>query len=189
MSELKMREALECIVERFSPIESTFAFSRRMAIKKCREALSQREAHPVVARVGVGEYVVAMSDGSDLPAGEIKVTAKREAQEPVAEIRTEDVGHPYNAMRVAVHFFSEVPPVGTKFYTAPPSREVPVEWVEVMRGLVECARDELVRCEGMKCREPNCISCNDEQEALSSIERSREFTSRARALLASKGGL
>ena len=73
-------------------------------------------------------------------------------------------------------------------YTAAPSREVPEEWAEVMRGLVECARDELVRCEGMKCREPNCISCNSEQEAFRSIERSREFTSRARDLLASNGG-
>jgi len=46
MSE-QMREALECVVERFGPIESTLIFSKRMAIKKCRDALaalSQREA-------------------------------------------------------------------------------------------------------------------------------------------------
>lgn len=41
MSEAKLREALECVVERFSPIESDLVFSKRMAIKKCREALAQ----------------------------------------------------------------------------------------------------------------------------------------------------
>ena len=64
------------------------------------------------------------------------------------------------------------------------SAAVPEDWREVMQGLVECARDEIVRCEGMKCREPNCISCNDELEATTSVERSREFVFRARAMLA-----
>lgn len=90
--------------------------------------------------------------------------SQREAVEPVAEIRTEDVGHPYNAMRVTVHFFSEVPPVGTKFYTAPPSREVPEEWVEMVRDL---------------------LSTYDQRLPL----RERpDLWNIARALLASKGG-
>lgn len=160
MSEQKMREALECIVERFSPIESTLVFSRRMAIKKCREALSQREAQePFAWATHAGINFVRDKTSSRADNASLPLSTSKGGDHTVA------------------------------VYTAPPSREAPEEWVEVMRGLVECARDELVRCEGMKCREPNCISCNDEQEAFRSIERSRELVYRARALLASKGGV
>jgi hypothetical protein len=41
-------------------------------------------------------------------------------QEPVAEIQAEDMGKPFNAIRVTVHFYAEVPAVGTKLYKAPP---------------------------------------------------------------------
>jgi hypothetical protein len=44
-------------------------------------------------------------------------------QEPVAEIQAEDMGKPFNAIRVTVHFYAEVPAVGTKLYKAPPKRE------------------------------------------------------------------
>jgi hypothetical protein len=44
--------------------------------------------------------------------------------EPVAEIQAEDMGKPFNAIRVTVHFYAEVPAVGTKLYKAPPKREL-----------------------------------------------------------------
>ena len=45
-------------------------------------------------------------------------------QEPVAEIQTEDMGKPFNAIRVTAHFYAEVPAVGTKLYKAPPKRDL-----------------------------------------------------------------
>ena len=45
-------------------------------------------------------------------------------QEPVAEIQAEDMGKPFNAIRVTVHFYAEVPAVGTKLYKAPPKRDL-----------------------------------------------------------------
>jgi hypothetical protein len=57
-------------------------------------------------------------------------------QEPVAEIQAEDMGKPFNAIRVTVHFYAEVPAVGTKLYKAPPKRE----WV----GLTDEEVNELV---------------------------------------------
>ena len=56
------------------------------------------------------------------------ITALRQAletkQEPVAEIQTEDMGKPFNAIRVTAHFYAEVPAVGTKLYKAPPKRDL-----------------------------------------------------------------
>ena len=56
------------------------------------------------------------------------ITALRKAleteQEPVAEIQTEDMGKPFNAIRVTAHFYAEVPAVGTKLYKAPPKRDL-----------------------------------------------------------------
>lgn len=43
------------------------------------------------------------------------------AQEPVGEIQIEDMGQPFNAMRVRVHFYKEVPQVGAKIYTEAPA--------------------------------------------------------------------
>ena len=43
------------------------------------------------------------------------------AQEPVGEIQIEDMGQPFNAMRVRVHFYKEVPQVGAKIYTKAPA--------------------------------------------------------------------
>lgn len=45
-------------------------------------------------------------------------------QDPVAEIQTEDMGKPFNAIRVTAHFYAEVPAVGTKLYKAPPKRDL-----------------------------------------------------------------
>jgi hypothetical protein len=39
--------------------------------------------------------------------------------EPVGEVQLEDMGRPFNAMRVNIHFYKEVPSVGTKLYTSP----------------------------------------------------------------------
>jgi hypothetical protein len=44
-------------------------------------------------------------------------------QQPVAEITAEDMGRPFNAIRINTHFYKEIPPVGTKLYTRPQARE------------------------------------------------------------------
>ena len=57
------------------------------------------------------------------------ITALREAlaqtdeQEPVAEITADDMGRPFNAIRIGAYFYKEIPPVGTKLYIAPPERQ------------------------------------------------------------------
>lgn len=49
--------------------------------------------------------------------------AQTDAQEPVAEITADDMGRPFNAIRIGAHFYKEIPPVGTKLYIAPPERQ------------------------------------------------------------------
>ena len=49
--------------------------------------------------------------------------AQKDVQEPVAEITADDMGRPFNAIRIGAHFYKEIPPVGTKLYTAPPKRQ------------------------------------------------------------------
>ena len=49
--------------------------------------------------------------------------AQNDEQEPVAEITADDMGRPFNAIRIGAHFYKEIPPVGTKLYTAPPKRQ------------------------------------------------------------------
>lgn len=51
-------------------------------------------------------------------------------QEPAAEITAEDMGRPFNAIRIGTHFYKEVPPVGTKLYTSPPASK---PWVGLTR--------------------------------------------------------
>jgi hypothetical protein len=46
------------------------------------------------------------------------------AQEPVGEIVVESMGvRGSDAMQVRIHFYEEIPPVGSKVYTTPPKRE------------------------------------------------------------------
>lgn len=42
------------------------------------------------------------------------MTDKTEGLEVVAEVSCEDMGKPFNAMQIRVHFTKEVPPVGTQ---------------------------------------------------------------------------
>ena len=49
--------------------------------------------------------------------------AQKDEQEPVAEITADDMGRPFNAIRIGAHFYKEIPPVGTKLYTAPPKSQ------------------------------------------------------------------
>ena len=49
--------------------------------------------------------------------------AQKDEWEPVAEITADDMGRPFNAIRIGAHFYKEIPPVGTKLYTAPPKRQ------------------------------------------------------------------
>lgn len=53
----------------------------------------------------------------------IKQALAQPEPEPVGEIQVEDMGRPFNAMRVTTHFYKEIPPVGTLLYTSPPKRE------------------------------------------------------------------
>jgi hypothetical protein len=62
-------------------------------------------------------------DADDTSENHVDETVKSE-HEPVAEIQAEDMGKPFNAIRVTVHFYAEVPAVGTKLYTAPPKQWV-----------------------------------------------------------------
>ena len=47
----------------------------------------------------------------------------QDEQEPVAEITADDMGRPFNAIRIGAYFYKEIPPVGTKLYIAPPERQ------------------------------------------------------------------
>ena len=59
-------------------------------------------------------------------------------QEPVGEIIAEDMGRPFNAIRIGTHFYKEVPPVGTKLYTTPQAQPAR-EWVGLTFGeICEC---------------------------------------------------
>ena len=62
------------------------------------------------------------SEAKEQPA---PATELRE-QEPVGEITAEDMGRPFNAIRIGTHFYKEVPPVGTKLYTSPPAQRKPL---------------------------------------------------------------
>ena len=62
------------------------------------------------------------SEAKEQPA---PATELRE-QEPVGEITAEDMGRPFNAIRIGTHFYKEVPPVGTKLYTSPQAQRT---WV------------------------------------------------------------
>ena len=48
---------------------------------------------------------------------------QKDEHEPVAEITADDMGRPFNAIRIGAHFYKEIPPVGTKLYIAPPERQ------------------------------------------------------------------
>ena len=58
--------------------------------------------------------------------------AQKDEHEPVAEITADDMGRPFNAIRIGAHFYKEIPPVGTKLYTAPPKRK-PLTDEEIMQ--------------------------------------------------------
>jgi len=60
--------------------------------------------------------------------------------EPVGEIQIEDMGQPFNAMRVRVHFYKEVPQVGAKIYTKAPAVAVNEQMLEALK----LAKDELL---------------------------------------------
>ncbi len=51
-------------------------------------------------------------------------------QEPIGEIVCEDMGRPFNAMRVTTHFYKKIPPVGAKLYAAPQTRQSKAEPVQ-----------------------------------------------------------
>ena len=61
--------------------------------------------------------------------------AQKDEQEPVAEITADDMGKPFNAVRIGAHFYKEIPPVGTKLYTAPPKSQPLTD--EQIKGLIE----------------------------------------------------
>jgi hypothetical protein len=74
---------------------------------KCWHRLTKEEAQNLVA------FVQSMPSK---PAPEPEQPAQ---QEPVGEITAEDMGRPFNAIRINTHFYKEIPPVGTKLYTTP----------------------------------------------------------------------
>jgi hypothetical protein len=98
-------------------------------------ALEQAKRNTIEAITALRQALV---DADDTSQDHVDETVKQE-HEPVAEIQAEDMGKPFNAIRVTVHFYAEVPAVGTKLYTAPPKRE----WV----GLTA---DEIWKCNRAK---------------------------------------
>lgn len=72
-------------------------------------------------------------------------SATAQQQEPVGEITAEDMGRPFNAIRIGTHFYKEIPPVGTKLYTSPQpnqSRSDVKPWVGLTAGEIHRALDE-----------------------------------------------
>ena len=47
--------------------------------------------------------------------------AQKDEHEPVAEITADDMGRPFNAIRIGAHFYKEIPPVGTNSTSHRPS--------------------------------------------------------------------
>ena len=80
------------------------------ALKLALDALHARISGS--SRATEAEYKAAMACREAL--------AQKDEHEPVAEITADDMGRPFNAIRIGAHFYKEIPPVGTKLYTAPP---------------------------------------------------------------------
>lgn len=76
-------------------------------IDNCRDAKTNEPFQDIVC----AECDLVIAAGTDIvpPA----------QQEPVGEITAEDMGRPFNAIRINTHFYKEIPPVGTKLYTTP----------------------------------------------------------------------
>ena len=77
------------------------------------QALEWIEAQPEPRMIGAAKVVQSLREA----------LAQKDDQEPVAEITADDMGRPFNAIRIGAHFYKEIPPVGTKLYTAPPKRQ------------------------------------------------------------------
>ena len=77
------------------------------------QALEWIEAQPEPRMIGAAKVVQSLREA----------LAQKDDQEPVAEITADDMGRPFNAIRIGAHFYKEIPPVGTKLYIAPPERQ------------------------------------------------------------------
>jgi hypothetical protein len=84
-----------------------------------------------------------MQNSRDDTAIERAITAIKQArsapvQEPVGEVVVESMGvRGSDAMRVRMHFYKEIPPVGSKIYTTPPAAQR--QWV----GLTDEERNKI----------------------------------------------
>jgi hypothetical protein len=68
----------------------------------------------------------------------IKQALAAPVQEPVGEVVVESMGvRGADAMRVRMHFYKEIPPVGSKIYTTPPAAQR--QWT----GLTD---EEIIQC-------------------------------------------
>ena len=81
--------------------------------KALKQALEWIEAQPEPRMIGAAKVVQSLREA----------LAQKDDQEPVAEITADDMGRPFNAIRIGAHFYKEIPPVGTKLYIAPPERQ------------------------------------------------------------------
>lgn len=61
---------------------------------------------------------------------------------------------------------------------------LPIEWKSMVQKLIQHGRDEVTRCGGNKCREPNCESCCGEDDANEYVQSARDDYAKAAAMLA-----
>lgn len=100
------------------------------ALEECRRDPRLKYEHPYYDKT-----ITALREAlAAVPEPHEQQSAER--VEPVGEITAEDMGRPFNAIRIGTHFYKEIPPVGTKLYTSPPaSKPMPEDYTALELAL------------------------------------------------------
>ena len=91
-----------------------------MSIEAMKQAL---EALLEINELSKGENAICLPAEIDGAMDALRTAIEQaEKQEPVGEVVVESMSVPgSDAMQVRIHFYKEIPPVGSKVYTAPPA--------------------------------------------------------------------
>lgn len=89
-------------------------------------------------------------------------------KEPVASIATHEAIAKYGYTQSIV-VYGEPLPQGTTLYTAPPS-SLEDELADALRRVSAYVPMQRIACNGLKCREPWCESCNDDETVEGALE-------------------